>query len=148
MPFLRQQSIRRYLLHTPGTIKDLPQSKNLVRGAATWTKTTRAVFQLQFHYFSAFCFKALGIHLSWKIKKWCCLIICTLFTSAFLVCWNDRTSLPVYWCFPKFPRLLAPLSTNVLFLLSMPSTFQIELHLHRQPFRILILVWQLLLLSM
>ena len=51
MPFLDQQSMRRHPLHTPssllpGFLKDLPQSENLVRGAATWTKTTLAIFEL------------------------------------------------------------------------------------------------------
>ena len=89
-----------------GILKNLPQSENLVRGAATWAKTTLAIFQFWFHYFSAFPFKAFGIHFSWKAKKWYSLIIRTLFKIVFLVYKNDHTCLPVFRCFSKFPRPL------------------------------------------
>ena len=54
--------MQKYPLHTPKILKNLLQSKNFVCDAVTWTKITLAIFQLWFHYFSAFSFKALGIH--------------------------------------------------------------------------------------
>jgi len=45
----------------PRFLKDLLQSEDLVRGAATWTETALTI-QFGFHYFTAFPFKAFGIH--------------------------------------------------------------------------------------
>ena len=38
-------------------LKNWPESENLARGAATWTKTALAIFQLWFHYFSQHFFQ-------------------------------------------------------------------------------------------
>ena len=43
MHFLVEQSMQR---HLPGFLKDLPQGKNLIFGAATWMKTILAIFRL------------------------------------------------------------------------------------------------------
>jgi len=50
-------------------LKDLLQSEDLVGDAATWTKTTLPILQFRFHYFTAFPFKAFGIHFFWQTKQ-------------------------------------------------------------------------------
>jgi len=53
----------------PRFLKD-SLSEDLVRGAATRTKTTLSILHFWFHYFTAFLFKAFGIHFSWQTKQW------------------------------------------------------------------------------
>jgi len=50
-------------------LKDLLQSEDLVRGAATWAKSALFILQFGFHYFTAFPFKAFDIHFSWQTKQ-------------------------------------------------------------------------------
>jgi len=50
-------------------LKDWIQSKDLVRGAVTRTKTTLPILQFGFHYFTAFPFKAFGKYFSWQTKQ-------------------------------------------------------------------------------
>ena len=45
MLFEDRQSMQRDLCHLARLLKDLLQSKDLVRGAATWTKTAQAILQ-------------------------------------------------------------------------------------------------------
>ena len=62
-----------------------------------------------------------------------------------------RMIIPVYLFLVDFQVFTPPdkgLSNKVLFLRSMPSTFQVGFPLHQQPFRILVLIWLLPLLSM
>ena len=61
MPSLYQQSMGRHPLHTHRILKKFLQSENLVRGAATWMKSTLSIFQRWFQNFSEFLFKAVGM---------------------------------------------------------------------------------------
>ena len=130
----------------------MDQSENVVRGSATRTKTILAIFQHWFHHFWTFPFKALGIHLSCKVKKWYFSINCKLFTIAFLLHRNNHTCLPFCWCFSKFSRHVARSRQLTYFLTQLsiqcPSTFPVKLCLHLLHFRISILICLLPLLSM
>ena len=110
MPFLEQQSMQRHPLHTSRIFKRFASEWKFGRGGATWTKTTLAIFQLWFHNFSAFLFKTLDLHLSWKAKKRYSSIIWTLFTSPFL-CIKMIT--PVCQFFDVFPSFQATWHTLV-----------------------------------
>ena len=90
----------------PRFLEDLLQSEDLVRGAATRTKTALTIFQFWFHYFSAFPFKAFGIYFPWQTKEWYPSVVCTLLAISFLEYRNNHTCLPISGSFAKLPRNL------------------------------------------
>ena len=63
--------------------EDLLQSEDLIRRAATRTKTALTIFQFWFHYFSAFPFKAFGIFL----VNWGVVSLCSLYIAGDLLSW-------------------------------------------------------------
>ena len=67
----------------------------------------------------------------------------------FCICGNDHACLRVFSCFSQYPHHHALLNCNVTYynlLRLMSSIFQVEFHLHQQPFRTNILVFLLPLL--
>ena len=92
IPFSDQQSMRRHPLHTPRiSQKSVSEWK-----FGQWCCDLDENHTGHFPTFSAFPYKVLGIHLSLKATKWYFLIICTLFTMAFLVYRSNHTYLLVY----------------------------------------------------
>ena len=90
----------------PRFLKDLLQSKDLIRGAATRTKTVLTIFQFWFHYFSAVPFKAFGIYFFWQFEEWYHFKVCALLAIPFLKYRNNHTCLPISGSFAKLPRNL------------------------------------------
>ena len=90
----------------PRFLEDLLPREDLVRGAATRTKTALTIFQFWFHYFSAFPFKAFGIYFPWQTKEWYPSVVCTLLAISFLEYRNNHTCLPISGSFAKLPRNL------------------------------------------
>ena len=78
----------------PRFLEDLLQRENLVRGAATRTKTALTIFQFWFHYFSAFPFNAFGIYFPWQTEEWYPSVVCTLLAISFFEYQNRHTCLP------------------------------------------------------
>ena len=60
-----------------------------------------AIYELWFHYFSAFPLRAILVD-----QEVLFLNNFTLFTIFFLVYRNDHNCLPTFWCFSKFPHNL------------------------------------------
>ena len=133
-PFYINKACEDILSILPGFLKDLPQSENLVCGAAIWTKTTLISFQHWFHSFSAFPFKSLlGIHFFWSAKERYFLIIYYL---RLLYLYIGRISTHVchsFGVFQVFKSLVTHLSTIIL-LRSMSSTFQSDFCLYLKNF--------------
>ena len=69
MLFQDRKACKKIFAIIPRFLEDLRQSEDLVRGAATRTKTALIIFQFLFHYFSAFPFKVFGIHFSWQTEE-------------------------------------------------------------------------------
>jgi len=78
------------------------KNRDLVRGAATWAKSALSIFLFGFHYFTAFPFKAFGIHFSWQTKQCYSSVVCALLSITFLEYWNDHTCLPFFGVLPNF----------------------------------------------
>jgi len=106
MLFRGQQNMQRgNMPYLQDILKDLFQSEDLVRGAATWAKSALSILQFGFHCFTAFPFKAFGIYFSWQTKQWYSSVVCALFSITFLEYWDDHACLPFFWCFAKLPRI-------------------------------------------
>ena len=81
----------------PKFLEDLLQSKDMVHGAATRTKTALAIFQFWFHHFSAF-----GIYFPGQTKEWNPSAVCALLAISFLEYRNNHTCLLISGSFAYF----------------------------------------------
>ena len=98
-------------------LEDLFQSEDLVRGAATRTKTALTIFQFWFYYSSAFPFKAFGIYFPWHTEKWYASVVCTLLAISFVEYQNNHTCFANLLEFCKIPTQLDTLALTREFLL-------------------------------
>jgi len=146
MLFRDRQSMQRGLCHIVKISRRLLQDEDLVRGAATWTKTALSVLLFRFYYFTALPFKAYTFpgklssyiplfvkfihcldHLSW-ILEWSCL------SAVLLVRFQTTTEIDTLELPKEFLRC-SKLSTSLDWFhlyqqLSRILTGQSSLHLH------------------